>query len=271
MSFTDESIRSYDVIGSISGKIQSFGTGLDIDAAQALKTKLEAEGIGGVRDTDTGYNSGIQNAQSVDNVTVVRSSDRGEALLSTVGEQLTVTASVTAANGAFFTPTNTISELVSLTVNGSGTPDVTSELLLDGKIRVIKPTLATTDTVSAIYLSELTDDVQTQSETLTSDGSTQIFELLKNYIKGSVAITTAPSAIAAGSKAYVTEGGGNLLESGYVDAAGDTAALPAVSGDVIISYQYSSGEQAAVPSAKSTRDISRVAVTPGISQIPPIE
>lgn len=266
--------RFYSVIGAVGGRIQSFGRGMTLDAAQALSAKLTADGIGGARTSDTGTGSGIQNAQAVTNLAVVRESDTGEALQATATQEITVTAAASGSDGTFyFTPSSTAQELIALTVNGSAYPDVGAELLRNGKIAVYQPRLVTTDAVSAFYKYKTTADVESGSELVNVDGTTKIFELSKNYLKGTVAITAMPSALGAGDP-YVIEGGGKLVEVGYITAAGASAALPAASGSPTIVYKYSSGEQAAVAASETHRaaaDIAIKANNPGDPQYPPYE
>lgn len=267
-------IAKYDVIGAVDGKIQAFARGMTLDRAQTLKTLLDSQGIGGARDQFGGYLSGIQNSQTVTDTAVVRSYDTREATISSTTEELTVTSAASSADGSFqWELTNTVQGDFSLTVNGSGYPDVGASIVNDKYAKVFLPVLTVTDAVSATYTYKTTDDTLTGTDTLTDgtdiDGVATVFTLTYNYERGSVAVTSAPSGV------YILEGGGNTIEMGRIDpTTGASTAMASGEGDVDLTYEYCNRDQTAIAAAEVHRgatDIYIRSVLPGTVQHPPFE
>lgn len=262
----------YDVIGSVDNRIQYFGRGLTLDKAQALKTELETNGIGGARTANGGFQGAIQNAQSVSNLTVAPSSTDGLATLTTVGENFSVTSASSGSDGLwYFTPAQTVESLQ--TVVPSVTGDYRYQLMQDGKVGLYMTTLTTSDTVSAVYTYYSDTAPASASETLAEDsdldGATYIFETTYRYIPGSLTCTAEISGM------RFVEGGANLIEIWYLDGNTRTA-FPSGNGDITVTYNYNPGDQETVASAETHRDadeLSRRAITPGTPQTvpPPLE
>ena len=267
-------IAKYDVIGAVDGKIQAFARGMTLDRAQTLKALLDAQGIGGARDKFGGYLSGIQNAQTVTDTAVVRSYDTREATIASTIEELAVTAGASSADGSFqWELTNTVQDDFSLTVNASGYPDVGASIVNDKYAKVFLPILTVTDAVSATYTYKTTDDTLDGTDTLTDgtdvNGIDTIFTLTKNYERGSVTVTSAPSGV------YILEGGGDTIEMGRIDpTTGASTIMASGEGDVDISYQYCNRDQTAIAASETHRGVADIyirSVIPGKKMHPPFE
>jgi len=230
----------YDVIGSVAGRVQYFGRGMGLEQANALSALLTAEGIGGTRDEDGGFQGDIQNAQTVSDLVVTRSSQTAEAVTTETGENFTLTAANSGLGGLwYFTPAESVEALGTITPSVTG--DFTANLTKEGVIEVWSENLTITDTLSAVYTYKAVDDVQAGETTLVEDtdldGVAYIFEMDEKYDAGSLTITTEVTGTV-----FLVEGGANLIElwTGTKDAR---TPFPSGSGDIVCSYDYSSGDQ----------------------------
>ena len=263
-----EKPQLYDVVGSIDDQLQVFAKAEELDRAQTIKDELTANGIGGARTNFDGFQSGIQNAQTVSNLAVVRAADSGSALLATTTEELTVTESASSSDGSFqFLLGNIPTDLPVTTVNASSFPDVRYEIINKQYLRLFNPILTLTDSVSATYQYETTASSISGTDSLTPDSATSIFTLSNNYDRGSVAITASPSG------AYVIEGGGKLVEVARITDRVKSV-LQTGEIDVDLSYTYSSLDQETVPASATFRDADELYiknVVPPAIQKPPFE
>jgi len=211
------SYNRYSVRGIAGGQLNFFAKGIDIDRAQALKTLLEAQGIGGDRSASGGYYGGIQNAIAVTNVEVVREFAVGVPATTSITDVLSLTSSSSGADGYFyFDTTQDIDSGLDVAVSGVAEADLGYEQLTDSSFRIFRPIDLTELTlgVSATYNYQTTEAAVATSQAFTDtaleiNGTRTIFTTDVNYVSNTMQVTDSASGL---DSVILNEGGGDLFE-----------------------------------------------------------